>query len=203
MKLPVPYLRIRDLDDHQLVDLLLKRISWATHEFLYGKSYPIFKSLHNRFKDFLRTELIDFIHDAYVDIIEPRKKAVKSKLETFTYRSTLQTWMSVVTTRYCYSKIKADMVNASTKILEESDRFFEDLVSNSINDNIFDMEDVNKMLSAMRNPRYRELIRKRYVEGKTDKETAAELGLVMDNYYNRHRLAKVQFVNVLKEEGLL
>lgn len=203
MKLPIPYPKIKDLDDHQIVALLLKRLGWATDEFLYGKSYPTFKFLHDRYKKLLCTELIDFIHDVYVDIIEPRKIATKSKLETFSFKSTLNTWMGVVTSRYCYAIITKERVNASTKVLDDSDRFFDDLISNSINDNIFDMEDLNKMLSAMKNDRYRELIRKRYVEGKTNEETAVELGLGMNNYYNKHRLARVQLVNVLKKEGLL
>lgn len=203
MRLPKPFPRIKDLDDHKVVSLLLGHIEWATDEFFYGKSYPIFKFLHNKYHTLLRVEIMDFIHDIYIDIIGIRKQAKTCKLATFTFKSTLNTWIGVVSSRFCYAVIQKDKVNAATGNTDDGDRFFDDFISNSINDNIFDMEDVNKMLSAMRNPRYRELIRKRYVEGKTNEETAVELGMEMDNYYNRHRLAKAQFVNVLKEEGLL
>lgn len=203
MRLPKPYPRIKDMDDHEVVSLLLDHIEWATVEFFYGKSYPIFKFLHTKFRKSLRIEVIDFIHDIYVDIIGKRKQAKTCKLATFTFRSTLCTWIGVVSTRYCYAVIRKNKVSAATENLDDGDRFFDEMLSNSINDNIFDKEDLNKMLAMMRNNGYRELIRKRYVEGKTNEETAAELNMKMDNYYNRHRLAKVQFINILREEGLL
>jgi hypothetical protein len=43
----------------------------------------------------------------------------------------------------------------------------------------------------------------RYIEEKTNEETAIVLGMTMDNYYNKHRLAKAQFSNILRKEGLL
>ncbi|MBQ0128419.1 MAG: sigma-70 family RNA polymerase sigma factor [bacterium] len=199
MTLPIPYPRIKNKDDHQVVALLLKHTNWATDEFLYGKSYPIFKALYRRFYTDC-PELLDFIHDIYIDIIEPRKQSSTCKLETFTFRSTLNTWMGVVSTRFCYSRYKDRIL---TESLDDSDRKMDIWVSTSLNENLFDMEDLNKMLSMMTNDRYRGLIRRRYVEGKTNEETAAELNLSMDVYYNKHRLAKVQFINVLREEGLL
>lgn len=199
MRLPIPYPRIIDKDDRQIVALLLKRIGWATNEFLYGRSYPIFKSLHKRFYTDC-PELLDFIHDIYVDIIEPRKQTTTCKLETFTFKSTLNTWVGVVATRFCYSKYKDKIL---TESLDDSDRKFDIWVSTTINENLFDKEDLNKILSMMRNDRYRELIRKHYVEGKSNEETAVEMNMIMDNYYNRLRLARLQFINVLKEEGLL
>ena len=55
----------------------------------------------------------------------------------------------------------------------------------------------------MPNSRYRELIRYRYVEEKTNEETAELLGMSMDNYYNKHRLAKEQLKRILRKEGLV
>lgn len=199
MRLPIPYPRIKDKGDREVVSLLLKRISWATNEFLYGKSYPIFKCLHKCYYTDC-PEIIDFIHDIYVDIIEPRKQTTTCKLETFTFRSSLYTWIGVVSTRFCYQKYKDKI---STESLDDGDRKIDILVSTSLNENIFDLEDLDKMLAMMTNDRYRDLIRKRYVEGKTNEETARELNLKMDVYYNKHRLAKVQFINVLRKEGLL
>lgn len=43
----------------------------------------------------------------------------------------------------------------------------------------------------------------RYVEEKTNEETAMVLEMTMDNYYNKHKLAKAQFCNILRKEGLL
>jgi DNA-directed RNA polymerase specialized sigma24 family protein len=55
----------------------------------------------------------------------------------------------------------------------------------------------------MTNERYRQLIIYRYVEGRTNEETAGLLSMNMNNYYNKHRLAKRQFREVLKKEGLI
>ena len=41
------------------------------------------------------------------------------------------------------------------------------------------------------------------VEVVANEETAELLGMSMDNYYNKHKLAKEQFTNVLKKEGLI
>ena len=63
--------------------------------------------------------------------------------------------------------------------------------------------DVRKILEMMPNERYRHLIELRYIEEKTNEETAIALAMTMDNYYNKHRLAKAQFSNILRKEGLL
>ena len=63
--------------------------------------------------------------------------------------------------------------------------------------------DVHTLLKLMPNQRYRELIRYRYVDGRSNEETAELLGMSMDNYYNKHRLAKQQWQAVLRKEGLI
>ena len=63
--------------------------------------------------------------------------------------------------------------------------------------------DVYTLLSMMHNERYRKLIQYRYLEEKTNEETAILLDMSMDNYYNKHKLAKEQFKNILRKEGLL
>ena len=62
--------------------------------------------------------------------------------------------------------------------------------------------DIEIVLAQMPNMRYRALIRYRYLEEKSNEETAQLLGMSMDNYYNKHKLAKEQFVTMLKKEGI-
>lgn len=66
-----------------------------------------------------------------------------------------------------------------------------------------DMNDVRKILSTMPNQRYSKLIELRYVEEKSNEETATILGLAMSNYYNSHKRAKEQYCDALRKEGLL
>ena len=37
----------------------------------------------------------------------------------------------------------------------------------------------------------------------SNEETAETLGMSMDNYYNKHKLAKEQFAKILRKEGLI
>jgi sigma-70, region 4 len=72
-----------------------------------------------------------------------------------------------------------------------------------INTQKIDMDDVHKILSMMPNQRYRKLIEYRYVDEKTNEETAQLLEMSMANYYNCHKRAKTQYCETLKREGLL
>lgn len=63
-----------------------------------------------------------------------------------------------------------------------------------------DKNDVDVLLGMMTNENYRIVIRKRYIEEKDHKEIAEELGVTMENYYNIHKRAKEQFVNIYKKE---
>lgn len=77
------------------------------------------------------------------------------------------------------------------------------LESDTLDTDELDKEDVATVLHLMRNPRYRELIRYRYVEEMSNTETAKILGMTMPNYYNAHKHAKAQYEEVLRKEGLL
>ena len=61
-------------------------------------------------------------------------------------------------------------------------------------------EDALIILRQMPNRRYSDLIRLRYLEQKTNEETAEVLGMTMDNYYNKHKLAKEQYVRIFRKE---
>jgi DNA-directed RNA polymerase specialized sigma24 family protein len=65
-----------------------------------------------------------------------------------------------------------------------------------------DRQDVLTVLRLMPNQRYSALIRMRYLEEYSNEETAEALGMSMDNYYNKHKLAKAQYELVLKKEVL-
>ena len=60
--------------------------------------------------------------------------------------------------------------------------------------------DVNAVLRMMPNKRYSTLIRLRYLEGLSNEETAEVMCMTIDNYYNKHKLAKTQFEQILRKE---
>lgn len=65
------------------------------------------------------------------------------------------------------------------------------------------MDDVQKILSMMPSQRYRKLIEYRYVDEKSNEETALLLEMSMANYYNCHKRAKALYCEVLRKEGLI
>ena len=59
-----------------------------------------------------------------------------------------------------------------------------------------DTVDIEKLLTLMPNKRYSRLIELNYVKSFTHEETAQALGMTMANYYNKHKLAKEQFIKI-------
>lgn len=60
--------------------------------------------------------------------------------------------------------------------------------------------DAETILRLMPNRRYSTLIRLRYLEGHTNEETAHMLGMNLNTFYNKHKLAKEQFKRILRME---
>lgn len=58
-------------------------------------------------------------------------------------------------------------------------------------------DDVETILNLMPNRRYSMLIRLKYLEEYSNEDTAAMLGMNMNTFYNKHKLAKEQFVKTL------
>ncbi len=198
MNLPIKVIMILKWDDHQIVSALLSLIERPTWEFFYGKCYPVFKSLYSHYYTDC-AEITDFIHDIYIDIMSSKDEDAHCKLELFKFRCALHNWVGVVSIRYCYAKYKKRIM------FVDSDR--NDLVSVSLDDKETVFEpgmmlsyDLKKILDIMPNERYRKLIFLRYFLDNSNEEVAKELGLTMENYYNLHRRAKVQFISVYNNE---
>ena len=196
MKLPIPYPYIAIWPDKRIVSSLLRMEQLPTAEFLYGKTYPVFKSLYDRYYTDC-AEVIDFIHEIYVDFIEPRPISKLCKLETFNFKCSLKNWVGVVAIRYCYHKYKKQI---QTEELKDSDSFSVSEPSILTDMGTLNREDVETIINMMPNERYQKLIRYRYLDELDNEETAEKMGMSMENYYNKHRAAKVQYVQAFLKE---
>lgn len=196
MKLPIPYPYIAIWPDKRIVTSLLRMEQLPTAEFLYGKTYPVFKSLHDRYYTDC-AEVIEFIHEVYVDFIEPRPISKRCKLETFNFKCSLKNWVGVVAIRYCYHQFKRQIPSES---LTDGDSFSVSEPSILTDMGTLNREDVEAIIGMMPNERYRQLIRYRYLEELDNEETAQKMGMSMDNYYNKHRAAKVQYIQAFLKE---
>lgn len=70
----------------------------------------------------------------------------------------------------------------------------------SIDESSLRRHDTATILQLMPNKRYSTLIRLRYLEGYSNEETAAMMGMNMNTFYNKHKLAKDQFLDTLRKE---
>ena len=192
---------IESLIDEEIVSAILNRDAKITRLYFYEKCYPLFKSCYDKYYTDCET-CVEFINQIYLLVMTPRKSTGVSPLQTFGFRCTLTMWLKIIAENYCKQlfKIKIDF---SDSVEPSSDRFAKTGDSLEIDFRTIYASDVKKVLDMMPNERYRHLIELRYVEEKTNEETAMVLEMTMDNYYNKHKLAKAQFCNILRKEGLL
>lgn len=192
---------ICQMTDREIVAALLARDRAVTEAFFYRKCYPLFKSCFDKYYTDCEN-CVEFINEIYLYLMLPNADTQLSYMQKFSFRCTLTNWLKIVAVTYCNQlfRKRGDIIQES---LDDADRFTEVADSLPIEHNNFAREDLQHVLAMMPNLRYRELIRIRYVENCTNEETAERLGMTMDNYYNKHLLAKKQFITALKKEGLL
>ncbi len=191
---------INTLSDARIVTAILGRDKTVTYGYLYRKLFPLFASVMNRYyTDCTSTE--EFINQIYVVVMAPNSNG-KCKLESFSGQSSLLRWLQVVAINYCRS-LYAKKPDLDENFSPDSDRLTPIPESLESEPNITDRYDVENILAAMPNPRYREIIRLRYLLDLSNEETAKRLGMGLDNFYNKHRLAKAQYIAVAKREGLI
>lgn len=193
-----------DLDhytDQEIAQAILRRDTFITKEYLYRKCYPLFKAIYDKYYTDCENP-IELINEIYVYILMPHRETHRSKLQDFGFRCTLTMWLKIVTEHYCQQLFKKRIVIVDSEDTSDDRNVPEDdsLLQNTRE---LDMNDVRKILSMMPNQRYSKLIELRYVEEKSNEETATILGLAMDNYYNSHKRAKEQYCETLRKEGLL
>lgn len=189
-----------NMTDQQIVKALIGRDKDVTRAFFYINCYPLFHSIFEHYYTDC-DNCIEFINEMYIYMMSPQRTTGRSKLESFRFESTLYTWIKAVCLYYCYARFEEKNRLVIDKNDEPSDRTIAESESIEVDFSAIDREDIMKILALMPNARYRELIRLRYLEGYSNEETAQQLGMTMDNYYNKHKLAKEQYVTVYRKEA--
>ena len=192
---------IESMSDREIVAALLARDHAVTEAFFYRKCYPLFFACFNKYYTDC-DNCLEFINEIYLYLMLPSRLTGQSYMQRFSFRCSLTNWLKIVAESYCHQlfRKKGEIIQES---LDDTDRFIEVADSLPIEHSNFAKEDLQHVLAMMPNLRYRELIQLRYVDNYSNEETAEKLGMTMDNYYNKHLLAKKQFVTALKKEGLL
>lgn len=198
-------MRIDNYTDQEIVKAILNRDTFITKEYLYRKCYPLFKAIYDKYYTDCETP-VELINEIYVYILIPHHETHRSKLQDFGFRCTLAMWLKIVAENYCH-QIFAKRIPKDQNFDGEDDSFERIVDSVEIEINNLRMEDdkktIQKILNQMPNARYRRLIDLRYLQEKTNKETAITLNMKIDSYYPKHKLAKAQLYTALRKEGII
>ncbi len=194
-------------EDLAIAKALLRRDGAITRQYLYRQCYPLFKSIYDNFYTDCES-CLEFINEIYVVVLTPSKDTGKCQMENFRGESTLTSWLKTACLFYCYKRYERKnrlAIMSLSDILNENIESAGDRIINSNESSIIDFSkinrmDVEKILAMMPNVRYRTLIRYRYLEQKSNDETAKLLGMTMENYYNKHKLAKAQYIMAYRKE---
>ena len=191
-------------EDLRVARALIRRDEAVTRDYFYRQCYPLFKSIFDRYYTDCET-CKEFIDEIYLLVLSPREGYGKCKLEGFRGESTLASWLKTVCLFYCYDKYEKRERTVIEEPLPDSD---EDSGGNSdqrygyveMDFSGINFRDVHIVLNQMPNRRYSTIIRLRYLEEYSNEETAAALGMTMENYYNKHKLAKQQYEQIWRKE---
>ncbi len=192
-----------EINDQDIVRAILQRDERVTRDFFYRKCYPLFKSVYDNYHTDC-SSCMEFISAIYIHIMTPGKDSKLCKLEQFKFQSTLFTWLKTVCLFYCYKKYDRKKKFQTNHISEKFDddgvriEFFSE--SLSIDNSSLENYDAEVILRLMPNRRYSQLIRLRYFQGHTNEETAELMGMNMNTYYNKHKMAKEQYLKTLRRE---
>lgn len=193
-------------EDLQIAKALIRRDEMVTRKYFYQQCYPLFKSIYDNYYTDC-TNCKEFIDEIYIVVLAPSKITGKCQMENFRGESTLASWIKTACLYYCYKQYEAKEKMPKYERLPSPDGKDDDDRNDSIYGSIeidfsnLNHQDALTILKQMPNKRYSELIRLRYLELKTNEETAKALGMTMDNYYNKHKLAKEQYERIFRKEA--
>lgn len=198
-------------EDLHIARALLRRDGVVTRNYFYRRCYPLFRSIFDNYY----TGCVDcreFMDEIYIVIMSPSRKTGRCQLENYKGESTLASWLKSVCLYHCYGMYE---LKRRLPICErlcdmngeenggDGDRDEAKYGSIEIDFSNLNREDAMAILGRMPNRRYSELIRLRYLELLTNEETARALGMTMENYYNKHKLAKAQYIRIHGKEQQL
>lgn len=197
--------------DKDMVKLLLARDTHFTEYFLYHKAYPLLKSYYNYFgygKLIGYISYDDYVHDFYLELMRPRvkngEKTSCSKLNTFEGRCSLLYWMKVVCYNFCVKRVKQHNYHLplTTDINggnSTQDNNHHDNYPYTDNNDIFILEDFDRILSMMPNQKYAFILREIVINQRSEKDLAEQMGEGKYFYVMINR-AREQYIMTLQNE---
>ena len=194
-------------EDLRIAKALIRHDESVTRNFFYRQCYPLFKSIYdNYYTDCVAVK--EFIDEIYLLVLSPSTQTGRCQMENYRGESTIASWLKSVCLFYCYKKFKKkDNIKKMYSFqrfkenVSDGDSLLDKYGSSEIDLSRMNRMDIVTLINMMPNERYRKIIHHRYVEHLSNEETAEALGMTMANYYNKHKLAKAQFLSVSRKEA--
>lgn len=184
--------------DQEIAQAILRRDTFITKEYLYKKCYPLFKALFDNYEtDCVNVK--EFIHEMYAFLLTPGRNSHICPLATFRAEGSLLSWLKLVGRTYCCARFRKKK-KLKVELIDINDIYGSFQPSLNFDMSAINRMDVERLLQLMPNKRYSQLIKLRYMLSYSNELAAQALGMSMANYYNKHKLAKEQFVRIYNKE---
>lgn len=212
---------IKSLTDQEIVQGLIDRDERITYEFFFKQCRPLFVSLI----DYVFSYGVDYdevISELYYLLVKDGER----KLRDFDYRSSLFTWLKVVALRFLIANKGKFIADESSEsyISDDGGSRAEDYSGaedsyatgdwgdgpsaevdsgGSAEDShaaVVAAHDVERLLEAMPNERYAEVIRRSMLDEIPDPDLAEEMNINVANLYNIKRRAMAQLIKIAQTD---
>ena len=170
-------------DDHALVDGILNNDRRLIEYFFNKKCSGLFAYIIVNIFDG-NVDKRDLMQELFLYLA----KNDWYKVRQFDFRSKLMTWVTVVAVRFFQKKRKELMEKSSPASL--NDKMWQDYSSGNVIDRRID---ISTALRHMPNTRYRKVIEALDLQEVRPEILAEEMNITVDNLYNIHRRALLQF----------
>lgn len=188
------------MTEQQIIQALINKDKDVTEDFFFRRCRPLFLSVIRSVFDTIPVEYDECINSLYTLLMQNDAR----KLKSFKGESTIYNWLKTVTIRH-FVAMKKEKVG---DLLVENDS--NQIIASSVEDAAEDRDiarssahaDVERLINAMKNDRYRKVIRRSMLDEVEDAELAIEMGIRVENLYNIKRRAMAQLIQVSQKDIL-
>ena len=187
------------MTEQQIIQALIDKDQIVTEDFFFRRCRPLFLSAMKNVFETRNVEYSECINSLYEALLRDNAR----KLRSFKGESTIYNWLKTITIRHFIAMRKE--MDGEQPTETDSNYGIPPIEEAGEDRNIARSSahaDVERLLKAMKNDRYRNVIRRSMLEEIEDAELAIEMGIRVENLYNIKRRAMAQLIQVSKKDIL-
>jgi len=186
------------MTDQEIVQKLIERNNDVTNEFFFKTCKPMFyaaiKSIYSN--ELKKEDYGELINELYIYLIKNDAKVLK----TFNFKSSLKTWMCVVSSRFFLQLKKMGKIvidnDSQDPLISENNK---NMATETTTTNDLTSKQWLTILSQMPTKQYAKVLYHLLFKNMTNEEIAIEINMSLDNFYNVKSRAIKQLTAVAKE----